>query len=185
LASIDHDTRVDVLLKEYEMAQDNRNHYENGRWLIATVFIVTSLTLFGASFLKDVTKDITGLPVILMATSSVTLLLIWKAHWDRVQPFVDESFQRLRGIEGELRNLGFTDIPRLHTNIAEETRRTCRTGKGQWIIWWMLITILSAWFMRLLLIWPCARTTVIFVAGFFLGGSMILFVCLARLFRDP
>ena len=185
LATITHNPRIDVLLKEYEIAQDNRNHYENGRWLLGTIFIAASLTLFGVSFLKDVTRDTTGLPVIVMTIFSTALLLIWKVHWDRVQPYVYASFHRLHEIEKELQYLGFKDIPRLHTEIARETRRTCREGKGQWVTWWMLTTILCVWFLRFLMMWPCVRTIVIFLVGLFAGGSIVLFVCLTRLFHDP
>jgi magnesium-transporting ATPase (P-type) len=146
---IDEDTRVNVLLAEYQLAQMNRDHYESGRWNMGTIFIAASLTLFGISFLRDV-NDNPPAPL-LIAVFSILLMVIWGAYNVHVQPYVELSFSRLHEIERTLRELGYLDIPRLHATIRAET---IRQRRGIWITIALFVVILLAWAVRILL--PCS-----------------------------
>ena len=65
--------KIDVLLAEYQACHRNRDHYDSVRWTIGSIFIATSLTLFGISFLKEVRGNL--MEVIFIAVFSVLLML--------------------------------------------------------------------------------------------------------------
>jgi len=145
LASIDHDTRVDVPLKEYECAQMNRDHYENVLWTMGRTFIATSVTLFGLSYYQSPKFG----EVLLMGVFLVVLFLVWMTYVRHVLPYIDVSLRRLPEIERALQGLGlgYLGTPRLHTKIRAGTgvRR-----KGKWITGWLFFVVLLAWMARIL-----------------------------------
>jgi hypothetical protein len=49
--------RIDVLLEEYQACQNTRNHYDNIRWTIGSIFIAISLAIFGISFTNEVINE--------------------------------------------------------------------------------------------------------------------------------
>ena len=140
--SNEKEMRVDVLLAEYRACHMNRNHYDNIRWTIGSIFIVASLTLFGISFFEEVRHSI--FEVELLAIFSIILMIGWMVYVFYVHPFVSLSLDRALEIERELQELGF-DAPRLHTSI----RAKKQTIRGRYITTSLFILLLVVWLLRI------------------------------------
>ena len=133
--------QIDIWLTEYRACHLNRNHYENVRWIMGSIFIVTSITLLGISFWKEIINNISE--VSLLAIFSLSLMSIWMLYTLYLRLFIRESLCRMREIEKELRNIGY-DI-KLHTSI--HAHRPC--GRARWITCSLFIIVFIAWLFRL------------------------------------
>ncbi len=137
--------RLDALLCEYQVCHLNRDHYDGTRWIIGTIFIVTSFTLLGASFLDPVAANL--IPVALIASVSLVLWFTFMFYDEHVQPWVNASLERAFAIEAELRNWGLPVY--LHATI-----RSRRQISAVWIVRSLTLLIVFAWVVRLgYLIW--------------------------------
>ncbi|MEM3448093.1 MAG: hypothetical protein QXP38_04320 [Nitrososphaerota archaeon] len=134
--------KISVLLAEYQAAHMNRDHYDSMRWTIGSIFIASSLTLLGISFLEPVAHY--HLQVLAITSFSCALFFVWLAYSQHVEPWVKASLKRLYEIEEELKVLGF-DM-RLHHSIREK-----RQIRGRWIRNFLIILVLSSCIVRLLL----------------------------------
>ena len=137
---------IDVLLAEYRACHTNRDHYSNIKWIIGSIFIAASFTLFGLSFLDEVKGGV--VEVGLLAFLSLVLMLIWWRYVEYVRPYVDFSIRRLWDIEKELQK-NF-NAPILHTTIKEKTK--CRVVRGKHITYSLLVMLFVAWILRIILL---------------------------------
>ena len=130
-----------ALLEEYQACIQNRNHYDTIIWIIGSIFLAASLTLFGLSFDKD------GLfwDVLLMAFFSSALMVIWFLYVSHVTPYVMMSLVRLHEIELKLYRLKL-DI-RLNYEIHMSTNARI---KGFQIFAGISLLLFFAWFSRLI-----------------------------------
>ncbi len=106
---------VKFALAEYEACNDTRNHYDNIRWTIGSIFMAVSLGLFGLSF-----SNLFGLPfsnsssdqsvvlvaVVLTFLFSLTLMLIWYQYSQHVNPYVLTAIIRAHEIESSFSEKG-------------------------------------------------------------------------------
>lgn len=141
------DQRIDALLREYDACLTTRNHYDNVRWTIATIFVAFSLAAFGLSFnVKITTPTNTAIAVVLLAVFSLLIFGISIAYFEHVQPYVRESLDRALQIEYALVAFG---IPmQLQQNII---RKSPNRGRGQLILIFLSIIVLSFWVIRVLI----------------------------------
>jgi hypothetical protein len=113
-----------TLLEEYDACHVNRNHYDQTRWIIGSIFIVSSFTLVSASFLAPAVnyRVSTGL----IGAASLILWLVFLYYDNHVQPWIRASLDRCFDIERRLQNIGF-DI-RLHSSIRYELEQKGEPG---------------------------------------------------------
>jgi hypothetical protein len=136
---------IDVLLNEYQACHSIQNHYDNIRWTIGSIFIATSLALFGISFWEVVRIDFWE--VTLIAGFSIALILIWYAYNQHVNPYVMGSIKRCHEIELKLFQMGFNVT--LHKSIVEGRQIL----KGINITYFLFLTVFSAWIIRIIISW--------------------------------
>jgi len=140
--------RIDAFLAEYQACHRNRNHYDSVRWTIGSIFMATSFTLFGISFMETIRNNF--MEVNLIAVFSILLTLIWYAYFQHVNLYIMTSFERFLEIETELQKMGL-DV-RLHHSIVCASK--CKKQKrGYYITAGLLITVFLAWIVRISLSW--------------------------------
>lgn len=150
--------KIDALLVEYQACHRNRNHYDSVRWTIGSIFIATSLALFGISFLKEVRERF--IEVILITTFSLLLMIIWYAYSAHVNPYVMASTLRFHEIELELEKWDF-DVT-LHYSVWKIKQMI----RGVWITYFLFLVVLSAWFLRMAIFFQEVQTHIlIMIAG--------------------
>lgn len=146
---------IDILLAEYQACHTNRNHYDNLRWTIGSIFIASSLALFGISFMNEVRLPI---EVIMMASFSLLLIVIWYGYNQHVNPYVLASIKRLHEIELELYKMCF-DM-KLHKSVWEREKKELIKPRGAWITYFLFLIVLGAWFLRLILAFQEVEKTI-------------------------
>ncbi|NIO37996.1 hypothetical protein GTO27_09880 [Candidatus Bathyarchaeota archaeon] len=137
---------IDVLLAEYQACHRNRNHYDSVRWTIGSIFMATSLALFGISFVEE---QLGILEVLLIAVFSFFLIFVWYAYSQHVNLYVLESLLRFHKIERRLCDMGF-DIS-LHKSIHDRTQQQ-QQRRGIWSTFLLFVVVLTAWFLRIALL---------------------------------
>ncbi|MCW4042998.1 MAG: hypothetical protein NWE90_04655 [Candidatus Bathyarchaeota archaeon] len=135
------DKFIDTLLTEYQACHMNRNHYDSLSWTICSIFTSASLALLGISFLNPVVNN--PLDVILIASFSILIFVIYMAYERHARPWIKASLDRCHEIEEELRRLGFHTT--LHTNI-----RGIEQIRGIWILRSLVMIVLFAWIFRIM-----------------------------------
>jgi len=169
---------LDILLVEYQCAHMNRDHYDSVRWTIGSIFIIASLTAFGASLVESVTQT----QVLLLCFASGFLYGVWLLYNWHIEPYVKMSLARLQGIERELiktfncvsllsndelelferhrskpqKYRLINSIPRLHAIIQE----VAPPGRGRRNLVIFTGALIIAWSVRMLLLFPTLNLTV-------------------------
>lgn len=143
---IKNSERAKALLSEYQACHRNRNHYDSVRWTIGSIFIATSLALFGVSFWKEIIDE--PQKVLLVAIFSGALIATWYLYNRHVNPYVMASVVRFHEIEKELRRMGYSI--NLHRSIA-----TTRKMRGIWVTYLLFMVVCGASVFRLVFFyWP-------------------------------
>ena len=152
----------------------NRDHYESVLWTMGTVFVATSLALFGISFLKDVVGTGKFERVALMALFSLFLFAVWLAYVQHVGPWIRTSLNRCREIEELLSQFkfGLRETPKFQTSIWKESQKQRR---GIWITSSLLSALLLAWFLQIALFNICTQQISTLIGLLFI----LLLVCAA------
>ena len=159
--------KINVLLEEYQACHRNRNHYDSLRWTIGSIFIATSLALFGLSFGRRFEE------IFVIAIFSYFLILIWYLYSQHVNPYVMSSIKRFHEIELELWKMGFDT--KLHKSIAE-----IRQERGVNITLFLFSAVFALWILRIFLSW----LENIAVIGYYGIASLIAYsVLLIPVFR--
>ena len=142
-----------VWLAEYDAAIQTRNHYDNTRWLIGSIFIAIIFTMFAASFQPLVTNNFI---LAALAAVSVTLWCVFVYYDQHVQPWINAAIDRCKMIELNLR-LRKYDCS-LQSYISwEYDRKTWKFIKerkqvsGIWVIVLFSVMIPLMWVSRFLL----------------------------------
>jgi hypothetical protein len=102
--------QIEILLQEYASSHDTRNHYDNVQWIIGSIFIGASLTLFGLSLNTGLVE------VILSFLFSLSSILIWFLYTSHVNNYITASIIRCHEIEDYLRKEYAFEI-KLHKSI--------------------------------------------------------------------
>ena len=145
------DKRIEVWLVEYKACQQNRDHYDSVRWTMGSIFIATSLTLFGVSFISEIKKEFWEVCVI--ASFSLLLTMIWYAYNQHIDPYTLESIKRMHKIEQKLRGMDF-DFELQRSVFCASRRHPLGCIRGAWITYWLVMAIIGAWFFRIWLFVP-------------------------------
>lgn len=140
------DLRVKALLTEYESCHTTKYHYDSVRWTIASIFVGFSLTTFGVSFLD---KANAVLPVLLLASFSISLFVIAIAWYEHVNPWIETSQDRLWEIEAQLSQYFGIDV-RLHRLIRAKSGRF--EGRGTMIKNFLVVIVIVFWGLRIALV---------------------------------
>ncbi|MCK5626840.1 hypothetical protein KAI23_02605 [Candidatus Bathyarchaeota archaeon] len=135
--------RKDVLLAQYQACNTTRDHYDTIRWLIGSIFIGASLTIFGISF----TTPLGIYEILLIAGFSITLMVIWIFYDNHVQSWIKTSYNLAHEIEEELGYLGLE----LHHRIRAKDDELCKTGKGKRIRNYLFYLVVIAWIIRFIM----------------------------------
>jgi hypothetical protein len=139
----DHEKlQIKILLQEYQSCHDTRNHYDNVRWMIGSIFIVTSLALFGLSLDKPLVA------VLLAFLSSVSSMMIWYLYAQHVNHYIVASIIRCHEIEKYLRKDLKFEI-KLHTSIRKMDNSIPKL-KGTVITFSLISMVIVIWFFRIL-----------------------------------
>lgn len=133
-------TQISILLGEYQACHRTRNHYDSVRWTIGTIFIGTSLGLFGLSASSNI--DI----VLLSGAFSIGLMFIWYLYAQHVNPYVMESLVRFHEIEIELEKMNFKIEQ--HRSIYN-TNKIVQKPKGTTITYSLFFLVLTIWTIRI------------------------------------
>ncbi len=141
------DRRIKVLLNEYHACHLNRNHYDSVRWTIGSIFIGSSLALFGISFLIPVTNSSKAIVSITLFSSA--LYVIWFFYHSHVEPYIKFSIKRSQHIEERIQEICGNDFLRLHTEIRENTPPE---GRGKSILGILTIITIIVWFYRIIIL---------------------------------
>jgi hypothetical protein len=131
----------------------NRDHYDSVRWLIGSIFIASSFTLLGASFLDTIAYSLPSL--CLVAFVSVLVLLIWVGYDRRVSPWIITSIKRCWAIELELENLGYNSIT-LHRLIRDYDKENKRKS-ARYLVILLTAVVVVAWVVRLILFFAVTK----------------------------
>jgi hypothetical protein len=89
-----------VLLAEYQACYQTRDHYDNERWIIGSIFIVTSLSLFGVSFVDPVARSVHAIG--LLSIGALTIWLMFVYYDQHTQPWINAAIFRSKVIERRL-----------------------------------------------------------------------------------
>jgi hypothetical protein len=156
--------RREILLAEYQCAHMNRDHYDSARWMIGTIFIAASFTLFGITYVENLAGDPTA--VVLIGVSSAALMCVWGSYYLHVHRFIILSMIRLHEIEAALQKLAQdAELPSLHKKIGNDTEAP---RMGMWITVGLFAMVYLAWLARFLvaLLSPSWPNPSIFFLGF-------------------
>jgi len=139
----------EILLKEYELCQKNRDHYDTIGQAMLSFFVGLALAALWLSMQLQLPYD-KPLYVWLLAFFSLGISLIWVLFTLRFGFYTRTSLQRCREIEETLSGLGLELGKQLHTKIHDEDK--CHfTLRGRYVPTCVFITILLAWIGRVLL----------------------------------
>ena len=133
---------LDALLCEYQACHLDRDHYDGTRWIIGSIFTVTSFTLFGISLLDYAVRN--PVFVILAASLSLALWFVFLLYDQNVQPLVEGSLDRALAIETELQGWGLPMY--LHSRMSQRNGRQIGVG---WIIACLTSLVVFTWAVRL------------------------------------
>jgi len=159
--------KVDILLEEYQACHTNRNHYDNIRWTIGSIFIAISLAIFGISFTAEVINKLDL--IILLAFFSLAFIFVWYLFVLHVNAYVWVSVLRLHEIEQEFREMGF-DV-RLHKSIYAVKQIL----KGLHITLGLFLVFVVAWSWRIAIQWQnLPLYSLIIFVGFLLALLFVL-----------
>jgi len=117
---------------------------------MGSIFVATSLTLFGVSFFENIHDNYSY--VIALTFFSISMIIIWFLYVRHVQPWINFSIERMHEIEDELYDLGY-DIY-LHTSIREIDYIKNREGKGKWVMFFLIGLLIASWIARIMLLYP-------------------------------
>ena len=136
---------VEIALAEYEACSDTRNHYDNIRWTIGSIFIAVSLGLFGLSFTDSLSNQLAA--VVFTFLFSLSLILVWYLYFQHVNPYVVTAILRAHKIEKFL-SKKYPDGPRLNKEIWE-TEKIVKHIKGVTITLWLFASTVILWMSRI------------------------------------
>jgi hypothetical protein len=139
--SNNNNLRVQVLLDEYQACHSNRNHYDIVRWAIGSIFIGTSLTIFGLTLAKHIAV------VFIAFCFSLILIIFWYLYSQHVNPYVMRSIVRMHNIESMLRSDYHIE---LHNSILHPFPKEYSIG-GTRITFWLFCSVIGMWFVSLTL----------------------------------
>jgi hypothetical protein len=142
--------QVDVLLAEYQACNSTRDHYDGTIWLIGSIFVATSLTIFATSFLDPVEQNPWN--VTFLGVVSLGVFFMWVGYELSVRPFVKAAIKRAWEIEDELRKLDYPVL--MHARIRETNQTLPRKIlRGKYLFTTLILMVLVVWVLRLLLAW--------------------------------
>lgn len=141
--SKNHDqNQVEIWLAEYQACQETRNHYDSVRWIIGSIFIGASLTLFGISF------GTSFIEVVVSAIFSILLVIIWYLYAHHVNPYIMVSIIRCHAIEEELRQKTYNVEQHKQIRKIDDDKEIVNT-KGTSITYVLFALIMGMWFLRI------------------------------------
>jgi hypothetical protein len=137
---------VEIALAEYQACSDTRNHYDNIRWTIGSVFVAFSLALFGLSF-SDSLGDQLVAATVFMFLFSLSLIVVWYLYFQHVNPYVLFAVVRAHEIEKYLSK--YPNGPKLNKKIWEEEKKITHI-RGVTITLWLFVSTVLLWMLRIM-----------------------------------
>jgi len=122
-------SKENVLLKEYEVCQQQNNSIGSQYWVIFGIFMSVSTVLLGWLAYSIVSERIpnAGWPVFILGVCVILIFALLKRYFDRVNFIIDFNYDRMREIELDLdisKNWRFHIIDRVNrlksTNSFDE-----------------------------------------------------------------
>lgn len=144
------DREFDLLLKEWELSQNDRESYNRWAWQIGSIFIALSLAALWASSEAD------GLAVwgfFLFSTSSLYIwivFIVWRARF-----FIRSADGKMRTVEHDLVKLVYGEntqdkkLLRTHIRDLDEKRPWYKSPRSIYGVMIFIIIIHIVWFLTL------------------------------------
>ena len=134
----------EIAFEEYRQGNELVRHYDTIDWVVGSIFIPISISLFGLSF-TDVALKHVPTSIIALFVGSTAIFLLWLALDQRFGYFCKIAYKRLQALE---REYGMD----LHLMIdREDHQQSCRKAKrASFWIWVFFGLLLIAWALRIL-----------------------------------
>ena len=135
--------RLQVLLKEWELCQDNLKRHTMWLWQTGGIFIALSLAaLWGFS---QVESRLRIQWFLIFSSFSLLTLMIWYLFIiRRAFSFVEETQEQIKIVENELASLAFINRDLLHTRIQRNVRTKFRARYG---VYFFILLVFSIWIL--------------------------------------
>jgi arginyl-tRNA--protein-N-Asp/Glu arginylyltransferase len=151
--------QFEIWLAEYAAANDTRAHYDSTRWLIGSIFIAASFTLFASSFLDQLSGNIIALGSVVAI--SIILWFVFVFYDVHVTPWIQGAIARCHKIEETMRAEGYDfwlhawiKYKRDKSDKVNFEKKTNRVS-GRWVVVFFSVMIPVVWYIRIFLIRRC------------------------------
>ena len=133
----------EIALEEYRQGNELVRHYDTIDWVVGSIFIPISMSLFGLSY-TDIALRHAPTSIIALFVGSIAIFLLWLMLDQRFGYYCQIAYKRLRALE---RDYGMD----LHEKInREDHQQSCRSVKrASFWIWVFFVLLLSAWILRI------------------------------------
>ena len=135
--------KLQVLLKEWELCQDNLKRHTMWLWQTGGIFIALSLAaLWG---LSQVELRFRIQWFLIFAFFSILTMVIWYLFIiRRARYYVTETREQIKIVESELASLAFINRDLLHTRIQRNDKAIFRAIYGVYLF---LLLVFSTWIL--------------------------------------
>ena len=135
--------RLQVLLKEWELCQDNMKRHTVWFWQTGGIFIALSLASLWALSQVDSQFQIQWFPI--FSSFSILTIMIWYLFVvKRALNFVEITRKQIRIVEEDLAKLAAFNRDLLHTRIQKEDRAILRARYGVYLF---ILLVISVWIL--------------------------------------
>lgn len=133
----------EVLLKEYEIAEQLRNSYFSNSWVSTSIVLPITFGLVGVSFSIEPLLELTWQELIPLMLTSIFLCLFWLCYVGRYGAILSVIYERQRTIEVQLQMS-------LHRSIYEDKKpKFFRKGLIKKLNFIIILLLIFVWLLRL------------------------------------